>query len=444
MRKLLSSIFAVAICAVLLVPGGVHAQESEEYADLSIDSEDIFFNVDPLVAGDEVRLYASIDNVGNVDVDGSVTFFQGTVPVGDSQVISVRADGAQEEVYVDFVVPSGSFNIRAQIQQTNPSDENPDNDVAITGLFEPINDADRDGVKNSEDNCPDTANEDQTDTDGDGQGDACDDDDDNDGVSDSDEKEQGTDPQSSDTDGDGVDDDEDVFPNDPDRTEEPPPEPEPEPEPETEPESETEEAGAEDNTSAAETDNSAESEEGEEVGTTNDVSADDQDSNETSEGEFTREEDVKEPVRNDEVLDSGEARVSPNSVFRMRREDWNTFRFEALAPSQPNYRFEWEFGDGVTSNRRTVTHTFNGYGAFDVTLKTLSPDGVVSQDTSTVHVPFFTLENRIVIAILGLLGLLLIAGLALVVRLQFMMRESQDEDASDNNESNTDRDTEEE
>jgi thrombospondin type 3 repeat protein len=48
----------------------------------------------------------------------------------------------------------------------------------------PPPDGDNDGVPDATDNCPTTANSDQTDTDGDGQGDACDADDDNDGVPD--------------------------------------------------------------------------------------------------------------------------------------------------------------------------------------------------------------------------------------------------------------------
>ncbi|MDE0001829.1 MAG: S8 family serine peptidase [Rhodospirillaceae bacterium] len=48
-------------------------------------------------------------------------------------------------------------------------------------------DRDRDGVSDTEDNCPNVANRDQTDTDSDGEGDACDGDDDNDGVADADD-----------------------------------------------------------------------------------------------------------------------------------------------------------------------------------------------------------------------------------------------------------------
>ena len=51
-------------------------------------------------------------------------------------------------------------------------------------VFTIANDQDGDGVADSADNCPTTANPDQTDSDGDGQGDACDPDDDNDGVAD--------------------------------------------------------------------------------------------------------------------------------------------------------------------------------------------------------------------------------------------------------------------
>lgn len=66
-------------------------------------------------------------------------------------------------------------------------------------------DTDGDGVPDDIDNCPATANADQTDTDGDGMGDACDTDDDNDGVADAgDNCPLVANPAQTDTDGDGI------------------------------------------------------------------------------------------------------------------------------------------------------------------------------------------------------------------------------------------------
>ena len=205
-------------------------------ADLMINASDIRFKSD-LVAGETVRIYGAVKNIGDLDVAGYVTFFQGTVPIGDSQVISVVAGGNPEEVYVDFVVPSGDFNIRAEIRGTDPEDMNFENNVAITGIFTPLIDDDRDGIVNDLDNCPVNANANQGDFDSDGLGDVCDDDADNDGLTNDVERELGTNPKSKDTDGDGVNDKNDVYPTDPLKFEH---EPEPEPEKQSEKKSEKE------------------------------------------------------------------------------------------------------------------------------------------------------------------------------------------------------------
>jgi choice-of-anchor B domain-containing protein len=82
------------------------------------------------------------------------------------------------------------------------------------------NDQDDDKIVNTEDNCPETPNEDQLDTDEDGMGDLCDDDDDNDGITDAEDNcPLIANPEQSDADNDGKgdtcdnDDDNDGVPN---------------------------------------------------------------------------------------------------------------------------------------------------------------------------------------------------------------------------------------
>ena len=86
------------IAAVLLAPFSASAFN----IDLGFSGNDsIFFN-DKLVAGNKIRLYARVTNYGSQDAEGYVQFYQGTILVGQSQTISVRANGLPDEVFVDF------------------------------------------------------------------------------------------------------------------------------------------------------------------------------------------------------------------------------------------------------------------------------------------------------------------------------------------------------
>ena len=105
--------------------------------------------------------------------------------------------------------------------------------------------------------------------------------------------------------------------------------------------------------------------------------------------------------------------------------------FETIAPMVAGTRHEWDFGDGVTSNRRMVEHTFTDAGEFEVILKVVSPEGGSSQDSTTVSIPFFTFENRLVSALVGLLSVLLLVGMVMTFRMGTYVHKSRKEDNDD-------------
>ncbi|MBU0531794.1 MAG: PKD domain-containing protein [Candidatus Uhrbacteria bacterium] len=369
MRFILGIILSLVLApmAVLAAPG----------ADLAIQSSGIFFSKEALIVGDNVRIYAQIQNVGDIDISGYVSFYQGNIPIGDSQVVSVRAGGTLDEVYVDYIVPSGSFNIRAVIKGTDPQDENPANDEAITMLFTPIHDDDRDGIEDENDNCPDTTNVDQLDSDGDGLGDACDDDDDNDSITDDVEREIGTNPIDIDSDDDGIGDAEDKYPTDPENV----------------------------SPSAPVTDSEAVAEE----------------ESETTEEPVEDKSEVESLTSEDEQPEDDAERsqlvISPNAVFGYEKVNWNTYQFQAQGPADLSYKFEWDFGDGVTSTRAEVEHSFQGAGEYVVTLRVTDPTGRISHDAATINITFFDLSNWTVQMLVGLLLIVLILAIAVYVRL---------------------------
>lgn len=373
-----------ALIAATLVLAPSLAQAAT--ADLSVRAADISFSKSTLVSGDVVRLYAKVKNVGDQDVSGYVSFFQGAMPVDDSQVISVRAGGVPEEVYVDFTVPDGSFNIRAEIRGTSPADTNAGNDVAITGLFTPVQDGDRDGVEDGKDNCPADKNADQKDTDSDGQGNACDGDDDADGLSDEVEQEIGTSPVRKDTDGDGVNDKDDAYPTDPGKSVVPPPTPAPAPAPKPAP------------------------------ATTPVLIPEPAEAVPPSETPAEQLEPASEPA--------DEAQEGMPAAFTVRRVGWDKFAFSALSPAEVGYRFAWDFGDGVTSNRHSLEHSYGRAGSFEAKLVVTDPEDRETADKAVVHVPLMNLGNPWVKLAVSALSLLLLSGLLAFLRMALARRRS--------------------
>ncbi len=412
MSKKISAVFggkklAILLCLSLLIPFNLLA--AGYTYDLSITADDISFSKE-LVAGQSIRIYASIKNLGEEDVEAYITFWQSNELIGDSQVVSVRSNGLADEVYVDFLVPAGSFNIRAEIKGQTPSDENPVNDVAVTTLFVP-----------------------EPDTDGDGIGDNEDEDDDGDGVNDNNEPVIGTDPLDSDTDDDGCLDGEDDFPLDPNEC------------------IDTDADSFGDNQDNDDDNDGLSDEEENNLGTDpldpdtdddgvldsiDDYPLDDQKDtapkielyNDEPENNKIEDDEISNEVltEGDDFLLEGEAinladyefNSSSNLVIKARQVSWNEYISEPEIRGllDENLSYYWTFGDGTSASQKIVKHSYTKAGNYQVNLKVLGKNNLQIESNKKISISFFNVENQWVWVIFG--GLLIFLFFLLIFLLK--------------------------
>lgn len=157
--------------------------------DVSLSDADISFSKAEIFEGDTIRIFARVNNLGDTDVLGFVTFLDNKKEIGGPQAISIKAN-TYDDVFIDWKPVNGNHNIEIKTIDLNLADENPENNKLYSKEFFIDKDTDRDGIGNEKD-----------------------DDDDNDGLSDEVEKQNGTNPLNPDTDGDGANDKADAFPN---------------------------------------------------------------------------------------------------------------------------------------------------------------------------------------------------------------------------------------
>jgi len=347
------------ILLIIFLPLSVFAAT----ADLAVRSVDIRFSTSEFIVGDTVRVYVTVKNVGDIDMSGYVAFYLGSELIGSSQVVTLVAGGENEEVWTDFIVPSGSFNIRVELKGADPADQNSANNGALTPLYTAIEDTDNDGLQDSLDNCPNSANADQVDTDSDGAGDVCDSDDDNDGLSDTFEEDLGTDKQNSDSDGDGIVDSQDSYPLDSNKYQ--------------------------DEVLAPEIKN---------VSSTNPVSA-----SQSAPVATTTTTTTIDPVgQSDEIeittniSNGGVLHLSANASFTFIKQSWKTYRFEALAQDDSWASITWDFGDGKQATQKIIEHEFPKSGKYKIQLTVTDKQDVSYEDFAEISVSFFHLSNPLV------------------------------------------------
>lgn len=418
----MKKILFVIMVAVLILPNTVLGASCTY--DLGISGNDISFSKN-LVAYQKVRIYATIHNYGSEDTSGYVTFYQGDLLIGDSQVVSVRANGLADEVYVDWDVPSGSFNIRAQINGQKPKDENAENDLAISQLFVPLPDNDRDGISDEEDddddndgvkdvNEPilgtdpfqtDTDNDgcwdgqddfpvdphECIDTDGDGIGDNSDSDDDNDGLSDGQENNLGTDPKKADTDGDGVIDSQDDYPLDSSRT--------------------TRLAAVQPKTGI--NTNNADSASATNLNTPL-ISPELINVNINLDSSGALPVNLNGSINLDLIKTTG---LNPQVGIGLVEKSWNTFIFtpELKGLLEQNLTYRWDLGDGTISTDKIIEHTYSGSGSYQIKLDISGKNDLTMSSNKDLRISFFHAANNKLWLIIGVLMLILLGlvGLAM-------------------------------
>ncbi|MDO8303705.1 MAG: hypothetical protein Q7T18_10730, partial [Sedimentisphaerales bacterium] len=92
--------------------------------DAAISEGSVSFSPANFFAGETVRVYANIINLGTNDITGGVSFFQGAGALGAPSIFSLKANGANEDVWIDWTPIEGTYNIMVKIE-TNTTDQNP-------------------------------------------------------------------------------------------------------------------------------------------------------------------------------------------------------------------------------------------------------------------------------------------------------------------------------
>lgn len=128
-HKLLSF---VVVASVLIAPLPSDATPFE--VDVSLSPGSVLFVPRDIYAGEPVRIYANIANLGSKDVTGHVGFYQGPNLLAPPHPFSLRADSVTEDVWIDWTPTEGRYNIMVKADTDIP-DQSPSNNAFLTPMM---------------------------------------------------------------------------------------------------------------------------------------------------------------------------------------------------------------------------------------------------------------------------------------------------------------------
>lgn len=129
MRKFFSILF---LSIFLLMPLAVSASQVEY--DAAIIQDSVRFAPSQFYAGEKVRIYMDLQNLGSQDIAGQVSFFQGPNLLRNPSPFLLRSAGVSQGVWIDWISSEGMFNIMVKVD-TDPADQNQTNNVYVTPML---------------------------------------------------------------------------------------------------------------------------------------------------------------------------------------------------------------------------------------------------------------------------------------------------------------------
>jgi hypothetical protein len=351
-------------------------------ADLSISESDVSFSNGKPIAGEVVRIYATVQNHSQHDAQALVRFSVDNKVIGTAQPVSILAQNT-DTVFIDWHPKEGYYQISIEVYDINPNDsELSNNEIEIADFIVDL-DTDNDGIFNTQDL-----------------------DDDGDGLEDGLERILGTNPLISDTDGDGAMDGVDEFPLDP--------------------------AEKYDNDKDGIGNNADPDNDNDGVPNADDPAP--FDPNITGddievvvpepEPVVPEPAPIKQPPPPPEPLpppkpeveyqveevtytfpNESEAEYNLSILIAKSKLGWSEYQFDVLGGDE-SYLYLWDFGDGKFAQSIDPKHAFGRAGTFTVLLSVSDSQGGLGTAQETISVGFWSIGNPWVQVLVGVLGLL--------------------------------------